>query len=394
MTVASVAFLIDYFEPFEVGGAERSARALADALDQAGVRVTVITPNFGARSSDTRYGVAIRRLPFPQRLQPGQLARRVFIANPALHAIYGLLVARILRRDRIDVLHVQNSPMVVAGAIACRLSRRPMILTIRDLGYLRASEHDAHHHAAVSFKQRADEVYAHVERWMKRQAARRARTVVFVSNELHRLYEASSASELTRHAKVVYNIGPEPAARPPEGVTQPRVLFVGKLSAGKGLHVLYDAMQIVLDRIPGATLELAGQPGIGWSPPPPAIRDRVHLHGRIPASAVEQLMRDAALVVSPSVWPEPLSRVLLEAMSRGVPIVGSDVGGTAEAVGNDGALLVPPGDPLALADAITRLLRDPDLAARLSRHALDRYCRTFTRSQIVPEMLDVYSSSL
>ena len=86
----------------------------------------------------------------------------------------------------------------------------------------------------------------------------------------------------------------------------------------------------------------------------------------LPQAELFALYRAADVVVVPSVWPEPLSRVLLEAMRIGRPVVATAVGGTPEAV-EDGVtgLLVPRQDPEALAKAVIELLLDPERRERM-----------------------------
>jgi glycosyltransferase involved in cell wall biosynthesis len=74
------------------------------------------------------------------------------------------------------------------------------------------------------------------------------------------------------------------------------------------------------------------------------------------------------LVVVPS-HAEPLGLVAAEAATVGVPVVGSDVAGLAETIG-EGGVLVPPKDPVALAQAVSKLLEDPDRRGALSERAL------------------------
>ncbi len=70
--------------------------------------------------------------------------------------------------------------------------------------------------------------------------------------------------------------------------------------------------------------------------------------------------------VVPSLWPDPLPGVVREPMTRGRPVIGSDVGGIPDMITDDvNGLLVPAGDAAALASAMDRLVADPALRARL-----------------------------
>jgi glycosyltransferase involved in cell wall biosynthesis len=76
----------------------------------------------------------------------------------------------------------------------------------------------------------------------------------------------------------------------------------------------------------------------------------------------------AHCVVSTAVW-EGLPLALLEALTLGAPVVATAVDGVADIVPGHAALLVPPGDPAAVASAVNRVLTEPGLAERLSRSA-------------------------
>jgi glycosyltransferase involved in cell wall biosynthesis len=69
-------------------------------------------------------------------------------------------------------------------------------------------------------------------------------------------------------------------------------------------------------------------------------------------------------------WTDAVPQVLYEAFAAGLPVVATDVGGVAEAVG-DAALLVPPGDPAAVVNLVRQLAGDGDLRARLIDRGLD-----------------------
>jgi glycosyltransferase involved in cell wall biosynthesis len=95
------------------------------------------------------------------------------------------------------------------------------------------------------------------------------------------------------------------------------------------------------------------------------------------------------------VWPEPLSRVLIEAMHFGRAVVATRVGGTPELVEEDvTGLLVPPSDAVALARAVVSLLRDPARRARLGAAAARRVASQLDEDRLVKELLGAYESVL
>jgi glycosyltransferase involved in cell wall biosynthesis len=107
-----------------------------------------------------------------------------------------------------------------------------------------------------------------------------------------------------------------------------------------------------------------------------AIIDKLNLHDvvQLPGLVmdIDNWYRRFDLYVSSSVR-EGLAVALLEAMAHGLPVVATDVGASAETVGDgDAGLIVPPGDPGRLADAIARLLDDPSLRATLGQNARNR----------------------
>jgi glycosyltransferase involved in cell wall biosynthesis len=98
--------------------------------------------------------------------------------------------------------------------------------------------------------------------------------------------------------------------------------------------------------------------------------------------------------VLPSLW-EGLPIALLEAMAAGLPVVATAVGGTPEVVveGETG-FLVPPRDPEALAEAILRLLREPDLRRRMGEAGRKRVAEHFSVEQMVQKTEALYEHLL
>jgi starch synthase len=107
---------------------------------------------------------------------------------------------------------------------------------------------------------------------------------------------------------------------------------------------------------------------------------------------VIQILSHATVFACPSLY-EPLGIVNLEAMACGTAVVGSRVGGIPEVVA-DGrtGLLVPPGDPGALAAALNELLGDPGRAAALGRAGRNRALAEFSWAQIAAQTAELYAA--
>jgi glycosyltransferase involved in cell wall biosynthesis len=195
---------------------------------------------------------------------------------------------------------------------------------------------------------------------------------------------------------------PAPPTEPPspEAVTaartdagageRPVVLTVARLAAQKGLDVLVDAAASWRDRSPRPVTVIAGDGPLAGElrvRAGQAGADVVFLGNR---RDVPALLAIASVVVVPSRW-EARALILQEAMRFGVPVVATRVGGTPELTGEDGALLVPPGDAAALAAAVTAVLDDPSLAARL-RLAASAQAATFpSLTDAVRSAVTIYS---
>jgi glycosyltransferase involved in cell wall biosynthesis len=168
------------------------------------------------------------------------------------------------------------------------------------------------------------------------------------------------------------------------------VLFVGTVEPRKGVDVLL-AAHAALRRQgrPDLRLVVAGPPG--WGETPSLDGPGVVAPGRVDEATLDALYRGAAALAVPS-RSEGFGLPALEAMARGCPVVASNAGALPEVVG-DAGLLVPPGDPDALAAALESLLSDDSLAASLGA-AAHRRAATFTWSACVAAHLAAYQAAL
>jgi glycogen synthase len=141
--------------------------------------------------------------------------------------------------------------------------------------------------------------------------------------------------------------------RPMAPRSQPEVLFVGRLEPRKGLDVLLDAWPTVRSHVPSARLHVVGKDMGGYTARAQATAG-VLVHGRLDDRTLAELRSTCMVQAIPSRF-ESFGLVALEAWADGLAVVGSRTGGLTEVVGEAG-LLVPPADPIALADSLVAAL--------------------------------------
>jgi glycosyltransferase involved in cell wall biosynthesis len=163
------------------------------------------------------------------------------------------------------------------------------------------------------------------------------------------------------------------------------VLFVGPDSPHKGRSVAVDAF----NRLPAgtATLVLVGSAT-------PVNTDGIVNLGYLRGPALWEQYRRATVALVPSLWPEACPTVVLEAMAYGLPVIGSRIGGIPELI-EEGAsgILVPPKDPVRLAESMHAVLSDRELREKLGAGARRRSLQ-FDTEAVVPRVIDVYESAL
>jgi phosphatidyl-myo-inositol alpha-mannosyltransferase len=175
-----------------------------------------------------------------------------------------------------------------------------------------------------------------------------------------------------------------------------RLLWVGRLDRQKGFPVAVRAFGILADEFPDLSMVVVGEghdrDAIGLLPN--GARDRVVTVGSVPNDRLPLYHAGADVYLSPALDQESFGMVLIEAMAAGVPVVASDIPGYREVVrrGVDG-LIVPPGDPVALAKAVRQVLSDPALAARLSAAGRAR-AESYRWDVVVDEIERAYQDAI
>jgi glycosyltransferase involved in cell wall biosynthesis len=348
-----------------ISGAENHLLLLLPALRERGWDVTAVmlhegepgAEDFAARL-EAGGGVPVERVRLARTFDPRAFTR----------------ILRRARRDRPDVLHTHLVHADFHGLPAGRLARVPVLVSTK--------------HGFNAFRDR--KAFATADRTVGSLAD----VHVAISAGLARYLAESEGFDAESFEVVHYGIeaGPEPPPLP----GAPRLAIVGRLIPIKGHDVLLRAVATARERLPGLTLEIAGDGELESELRATAIRlgldDAVTFLGRV--APVYPVLERAEVVVVPS-FGEGFGMVALEAMERGRPVIASAVGGLPEIVdeGRTG-LLVPPGDVEALARAIAELADDPARASAMGGAGRARALEEFSQERCTERIAALYETAL
>jgi len=390
---------VSYLAASTTGGTGRHVLMLASGCAARGAAVTVYGPaalgqqasrdNAGAATTGQATGgtvtgglgtAGLAKGPPPGwRFVPVEIADR---PRPASDTAAVARLRRRLARDRPDVLHAHGlrAGAVAALALAGRSRGRPaLVVTV---------------HNAAPPGRAAAILYAGLELIV----ARRADVILAVSGDLAARLRQRGARDVARA------VVPAPAFVPASAAdaaavrrelwvagpaTRPVVLAVGRLAAQKDFGMLLLAAARWQRRDPVPLLVIAGDGPQAAALQAQAAADGVAARFLGQRGDVPALLAAADVVVVPSRWEgQPL--IVQEALRAGRPLVAARAGGIPELAGEDGAVLVPPGDPAALAAAVTRLLDDPVAAAAQAAAARARAAALPAGADAVDQVAAVY----
>jgi glycosyltransferase involved in cell wall biosynthesis len=173
------------------------------------------------------------------------------------------------------------------------------------------------------------------------------------------------------------------------------LVYAGRLTREKGLETAIEAMRIiVLNReIKNLHLTIAGSGHPDYEKHlkelvnQQGLKGTVTFLGRIPYEGMADLYRRMDILLLPSIWPEPLARVILEAWSYGLVVVASDAGGNKELIQNgENGLLFPASDSETLAEIIAGLVENPQRRDAFTNAGRRIIQRKYSFSQMIDQM--------
>jgi len=337
--------------PPDVGGPASHSPELAARLHAGGHRVEVLTTAVAAPATEA----------YPMHW----IGRG---SPPGLrHATFALRLARLARAA--DVVYVNS--VLTRGISGARAARRPVVVKLTDdPAYERARRFGLFGGDLDGFQSFDGGPRVRALRALRDTALRRASLIVCPSAYLRE--HALGWGLRPEQVVVVENAIPElpelptrEQARSELEVEGSVLAFAGRLGPAKALEVALAAL-VELEEV---TLFLAGdgpeRASLEFLAAELGLGERVRFLGAVGRREVLELFRAADVSVLSSAW-ENFPHTLVEALAVGTPVVATAVGGVPEIVRDgENGLLVPPGDPAALAAALRRFLGDAELQGRL-----------------------------
>jgi len=186
----------------------------------------------------------------------------------------------------------------------------------------------------------------------------------------------------------------------------PRILFVGRLEERKGINYLIEALPKVVAAAPNAQFVFVGQDtkyGAQGGSVLEACKEKLQKSGclnnalfvpQVNLAEMPTYYRSADICVVPSIY-DNAPYTCIEAMSSGRAIIGTTTGGIPEYLKNEhNGLLIEPRDSQALADAIVRLVKNPEERQRLGAQARADAIATLSKNSVANQMIGLYQSAI
>lgn len=318
-------------------------------------------------------------------------------------------VAQVVERERPDIVHVHNVFPVLTGSVVAAVRRLavPVVWTAHNRrvrcvggGYFRDGStcHACRHgwrlpgvvHRCYGESGLASAVVTIGSTLFRSVAQRPGVTPVAISRAMADWLVDDGGFDRDR-IRVRYNGVAGPAVTPQPAHQHSSFVFLGRLSAYKGIHLLLDAWRRAdVD----ASLRIVGDGDLRDDVRAAALADqRIVWGGSVGSKEVGAAIAAARVVIVPSLWDEPFGRVAAEALAHGRPVITTGHGGLAEIV-DDTCGWCTGADPGRMAEAVREAATSDEVVAAKGRRAARRHASIFSPEATTAALIDVYREAI
>ncbi|MEK3785699.1 MULTISPECIES: glycosyltransferase family 4 protein [Paenibacillus] len=293
---------------------------------------------------------------------------------------YGNKLAPLLKDEQVDCVHTNSLKSALYGAVAAKKAKVPLIWHIRD------------HIGPPYLKPVVAKAIRLLSRFLPNGVIANSKSTL-------------SALELPADKKtlVVYSAFAKAITERQGAIATKNefnIVLVGRLAHWKGQHILLEAARAFAEDA-RVKFWLAGDALFGEQEYKRELEQTIDRYGLKQVQLlghvddIQGLMQRCDLLVHTSVTPEPFGQVIVEGMAAGLPVIASNEGGPTETVvhGETG-LLIQPGDPAKLEEAIRWMLEHPEERQEMGRKGMERVKRHFVIENTVKDIVHYYKGLL
>lgn len=391
-----IGYITPYYPPDNKGGAEISLKLVADFLVDLGHQVYIFTPNYLKKTIIEGENPKIYRLKFG--------ADSVFSkTNPISENNFAKSIEETgINFDIIDAYLWYNPAKIVAKKL-----KIPYICSIRDATPIcdfRTDQNPRHYPFfkyfskrlstyGVSLRQIANAFYGYYLTSKNLKVISEASYTTFASQALSNLFKNYNNCRQVINSVGVSKFSKAKIDIPGINFDKDKViLYAGRLSYGKGVFFLYKAAEKVLEKNKNIKFVFIGDGELKEKINNIKFKYQIFVLGKKNYDFVLSLIEKVRVTVVPSVFFEGFPRVGVESVGLGTPVIGTNLGGIPEAVGNAG-IIVKPNNVQELSSAIVKICNDQKLYLELKLKTYSQAAK-FKPNKIAQKVLSVYNKIL
>lgn len=374
----SILMLLEYFYPFDKGGAEWSSFYLAKSLVKNKIDVAILTPSYGvSKQLDEKEGVKVFRFPFYKKISPRATLSPIHHSSPIWWLLTAIYLYKAIKMYKPDIIHIQGKYFLPSAILLSKLFCIPTVTTARDyislcpyalcinkknkyksctISQLINREIPLYISSYVTTKNILKYTYIYLSGiygWIISKllafCLKSSDEIVVISRKMKQVFEVNDI-KVNQFIHNSVDITHQKKSSPPTNT----ITFVGRLTPGKGIIELVDAYTNLKNKVSLPKLIIIGE---GPLKTYKKCTDIVYL-GRLPHEQTLARLSSSIFTVMPSVWEEPFGRVALESISLGTPVLASNRGALPEIIENNKTGYIIPPTVKGISVGIKKMLKN------------------------------------